>query len=59
LGHTGVTTTTWSPGLTSACMANMRPLTPPEVTAIRSGVTGPWRWRMARVPRSSGHSPPW
>ncbi len=40
LGHTGVTTTTSSPASTSACDASISPLTPPDVTTMRSAPTG-------------------
>ena len=36
LGQAGVTTTTRSPASTSVCEASISPLTPPEVTAMRS-----------------------
>ena len=40
LGQTGVTTTTRSPALTSACTASISAFTPPAVTATRSTPTG-------------------
>ena len=36
-GQTGVTQTTSSPASTTACTASIRALTPPDVTAMRSG----------------------